>query len=49
MICESTGLSVKKLKAGEMVPEINYTKMLQELYYVEPLFMAYQHKISLYQ
>lgn len=23
--------------------------MLQELYYVEPLFMAYQHKVSLFE
>lgn len=35
------------MKAGENVNLINTQNHLKELYYIEPLLMAYQHKIQL--
>jgi hypothetical protein len=37
----------RKTKSIENVNLINTQAHLQELYYVEPLLMAYQHKIHL--
>jgi len=36
---------MKRSRGGDSVPIINTQTHLQELYYVEPLLMAYQHKI----
>lgn len=46
-LCEKTGLPMRKTTSIENVNLINTQSHLQELYYVEPLLMAYQHKIHL--
>ena len=46
-LSEKTGVPFRKGKSTENVNLINTQAHLQELYYVEPLLMAYQYKIHL--
>ena len=47
ILCEKTGLPMRKTHSIENVNLINTQNHLQELYYLEPLLMAYQYKVQL--